>query len=138
MSEAAELPVEVRRLLGGPVDSLEKMELLRLCWRDPLKVWTVTDASARLRLPPELLGTACLELVAAGLLTATIDGYAFVDAGPDAPAATLCRIYDADPLLVLREMSALAMDRIRNSAARAFSDAFRIRRRDPGRGGSDA
>jgi hypothetical protein len=50
----------------------------------------------------------------------------------------LCRLYDEDRLAVLKEMTALAMDRIRNSAARAFSEAFRIRRRDPGKGGSDA
>jgi hypothetical protein len=139
MSDPTELPGEVRRLLAGPVDSLEKMEVLRLCWEDPAKVWTIADARDRLRLPVDLVMTACNDLTDAGFLAGVGQGYRFAPTGPDAAAsAQLCRLYDGDRLLVIREMTALAMDRIRNSAARAFSDAFRIRRRDPGKGGSDA
>ena len=137
MSDESELPGELRLLLGGPVDSLEKMEVLCLCWRETAQAWTVTAAGERLRLPHELVATACEQLAQAGLLAAAVDGYRLA-AGDQPALISLCRVYDADRLLVLREMTALAMDRIRNSAARAFADAFRIRRRDPGKGGSDA
>ena len=95
-------------------------------------------ASERLRLPFDLVVTASDELIGAGLLAADADRVRFAPTTEPAAVVALCRTYDADRLLVLREMTALAMDRIRNSAARAFSDAFRIRRRDGGRGGSDA
>lgn len=140
MDEPPEIPAEVRELLDGPVDTVEKIEVLFLAWREPTTVWTVAATAARLRLPADAVATALAELDHGRLLVGDGPGYRYAPAAEPVRAAVtaLCTMYDADRLLMLREMTALAMDRIRSSAARAFSDAFRIRRRDPGRGGTDA
>ena len=140
MTTPVELPNDVRHLLANKVDSLETVEVMFLAWREPATVWTVGTASARLRLPADSVATALSELADARLLAADAVGYRYapVTAADASAVVALCKLYDGDRLLVLREMSALAMERIRSSAARAFSDAFRFRRRDPGKGGSDA
>jgi hypothetical protein len=140
MTTPVELPNDVRHLLANKVDSLEKVEVMFLAWREPGTVWSVATASARLRLPADSVATALSELTDARLLAADSVGYRYAPgtAADAAAVVALCNLYDGDRLLVLREMSALAMERIRSSAARAFSDAFRFRRRDPGKGGSDA
>lgn len=140
MSELSAIPAEVRRLLAGPVDSFEKSEILLLTWQQPEESWTVASVVARIRLSPDGVATALDELVASRLLARDGDVYRFAPVAPaDRSAAIgLCQLYEADRLLVMKEMTALAMDRIRSSAARAFSDAFRFRRRDPGKGGTDA
>ena len=140
MNEPAELPAEVRRLLAGPVDSFEKSEILLLTWQQPDEAWTVSALVAHVRLPADGVTTALDELVASKLLIRTGEVYRFapVAAADRSAAIALCQLYGADRLMVMKEMTALAMGRIRSSAARAFSDAFRFRRRDPGKGGSDA
>jgi hypothetical protein len=140
MNEQPEMPAEVVRLLSSSVDSFEKVEVLFLAWREPTDAWTVEQTAERLRLPAESIGAVLDELRAAGLLAIDGQGYRFAPSRDEdhIAAVALCRLYDADRLAVLKEMTSLAMDRIRSSAARAFSDAFRIRRRDPGKGGSDA
>lgn len=140
MSDPAELPAEVRRLLAGPVDSFEKSEILLLTWQQPDEAWTVASILARIRMSADGVATALDELVASRLLVRTGEVYRFAPVAPAdrSAAVALCQLYAADRLLVMKEMTALAMDRIRSSAARAFSDAFRFRRRDPGKGGSDA
>jgi hypothetical protein len=139
MSDEPEIPADVRQLLAGKVDSVEKVEVMFLTWREPSTTWTVVTAAERLRLPVDSVGTALDELTADGLLKVEGLGYRYGAAGAEHTAvSTLGKIYEGDRLLVLREMTSLAMERIRSSAARAFSDAFRFRRREPGKGGSDA
>lgn len=140
MDESSELPVEVRQLLSGPVDSVEKIEVLFLAWREPQVAWTVPAAAARLRLPADAVATALSELDSGKLLVGDGPGYRYAPGSVELgrASAALCQLYDADRLQVLREMTSLAMERIRSSAARAFSDAFRFRKRDPGGGDNDA
>lgn len=140
MDEPPEITAEVRQLLDGLVDSVEKIEVLFLAWREPDVLWTVATAAARLRLPADAVGGALAELDSGKLLRRDDQGYRYAPSSEaDRAAVTaLCTLYDADRLLVLREITAIAMDRIRSSAARAFSDAFRFRKRDGGGGHNDA
>jgi hypothetical protein len=130
-----EVPDEARELLRTVVDSFEKMEVLALAHREVDVVWTTDLAAQRLRLAAESIGAALDELAAAGMLSRRDGGYVF---GPavalQAAATALCDLYDRDRIVVLNLMTSLAMDRIRSSAAAAFADAFRFRRRDPGKG----
>ncbi|HVV81849.1 MAG TPA: hypothetical protein VHE35_02175 [Kofleriaceae bacterium] len=138
MSEP-EVGEDARRLLGREIDSIEKLELLFLAWSDQARTWTTAAAAERLRLPADAVATAADELASSGMLIRVGETYRLAGAaGPNAASVdALCRLYDADRLLVLKVMTSLAMDRIRSSAARVFADAFRFRK-DPGKGGSDA
>lgn len=140
MSEPIDLPEDVQRLLTTTVDSFEKIEVLLLAWQQPDLAWTVAEAVARIRLPADGIAAAVDELVADRLLLRSGAGYRLAPVADADRAATaaLCELYASDRLRVLKELTALAMDRIRSSAARAFSDAFRFRRRGPGKGGTDA
>jgi hypothetical protein len=140
MDAAAEIPPQVRQLLEESVDSVEKLEVLFLAWREPETAWTVATTSARLRLPADAVATALAELEASRLLATSGAGYRYAPSNETDRAAVsaLCTLYDDDRLLLLREVTSLAMTRIRSSAARAFSDAFRFRKRDPGGGDNDA
>ena len=139
MDDDVEIPAEVRQLIDGPVDSVEKLEVLFLAWREQDTVWTVATTAGRLRLPAESVATALAELDSGKLLAADGPGYRYAPSSEaDRAAVTkLCTLYDADRLLLLREITNLALTRIRSSAARAFSDAFRFRKRDGG-GQNDA
>lgn len=140
MDEPPEIPDDVRMLLAGAVDSVEKIEVLFLAWREPEVAWTVQTAVARLRLPADAVETALTELDSGKLLVGDRGGYRYAPGSVELgrAAAALCTLYDADRLQLLREITMLAMERIRSSAARAFSDAFRFRKRGPGRGDNDA
>lgn len=132
-----DLPEGVRRLLLGPVDAFEKLEVL-------LALHARTDASRAAELATATgvaerqveAATAALE--AAGLVERHGGGWRVRGASPDAPAvAELAAAWAASRPAIMKVMTQRALERIRASAARAFADAFRLRRRDDD-GGEDA
>jgi hypothetical protein len=133
-----EVPPEVHQLLAGPIDSFEKLEILRLACQRPDDVWTAGRLADVVRVPSESVDVAFAELIADQFFVACVDGYRLAPQRPGETSvvATLCRLYENERLLIVRLMTSLAMGRIRNSAARAFSDAFRFRLRGSDQGGN--
>lgn len=130
------VPPEVQALLAGSIDSFEKLEIIFVASRRPEEAWTVERLAALVRLPGDGVSVTFDELIADRFFVAGVDGYRLAPEhqGERAAVTMLCRLYDSERLLVVRFMTALAMDRIRASAARTFADAFRFRRA-PGKGG---
>jgi hypothetical protein len=128
-----EVPEAVRALLTGSVDSIEKLELIALLHRHPVG-WTAITAGEQLRIAPAAASQALEELRLAGVLE--------VEAGtgyrcrPDEACRTLVELYENDRIAIMTLMAAIALDRIRTSAAHTFADAFRVRGKK--KGGPDA
>ena len=128
--DPTELPPAARRLLLGPVDSFEKLEMV-LALRDASGSAVAVDAlAARAGLPVARIDAPLAELAAAGLAERLADGAWRL--APTADAAGLQDLADTWATrrpAVLKAMTARAVERIRASAARAFAEAFRLRRR---------
>lgn len=137
--QPSEVPPEVHALLAGPLDSFEKLEIIFVAFKRPDETWTVERMSELVRLPGDSVSVAFEELISDQFFVAGVDGYRLAPEHLEerAPVTRLCRLYDNERLLVVRVMTSLAMGRIRTSAARAFSDAFRFRRRTPEKGGKN-
>lgn len=137
-----DLPGEVRALLEERVKGLEHLELLLLMCREAGRSWSASEAAAKLSVSMDQLQDALTDLHASQLVMPTADSRGSFRFHPSTPAlrATcieLLRLYDADRFAIVLAMGQLAMERVRRSAARAFADAFRIRK-PPGGGDSDA
>jgi hypothetical protein len=135
----AEIPDTVRRLLIERVDGFEALELLlRLC-REPDRRWTVADAQAALGMADMPVHAAFESLLAEDLIGRDDATYWFEPPTPEVRVAceALVRLYDEDRFRIVALMGQLAFERIHHATARAFADAFRIRKA-PKRGGDDA
>jgi hypothetical protein len=127
------LPDEVRALLTEHVSSFERLEVLLLL-ESRREHWTMDEIAGELRLSVTLIAPACDSLVVGRLLFRETTGeLRFAPAQELVPVCELLqRRYREDPLAVVRVISDLALERLRSSAARAFADAFRIRKPDGG------
>jgi hypothetical protein len=132
------IPEDIRRVLRDAVASLEGLEVLLLLRKDRTRAWPLDEIAMRLSIPESSIEPALVEPVRYGLLA-----HVRSPAGETwqfAPQTTeldtlvdrLASIYDDRRLEVMRLLSAHAMERIRNSAARAFADAFVIGRKKDG------
>jgi hypothetical protein len=119
------LPREVRKLFESGVNSIEKIEALRCLRRSGGSV-TRTELMRTLRLEREATDALVGELEVAGLVElASERGHLrLITNGADAAYDDLIRLYDEDRLLVVSALSALAVERIRTMAARAFGEAL--------------
>jgi hypothetical protein len=121
---------QLRRLLEAPLDTFEKLEICMVLWTATARTQSPRELAARIQLPLDLVERALEDLVAAkyvelagGLARLTVPA-ALV---PDVQA--LVELYATDRILIVRTLSELAMDRVRGMAARAFADAFLIRKK---------
>jgi DNA-binding IclR family transcriptional regulator len=132
------IPEDIGRLLRDGVASLEGLELLLLLRKERNRAWAVDEIARRLSIPQSSVEPALIEPVQYGLLTREGSGgsecwrYAPRTTEMDAMVERLAGLYDDRRLEVMRMLSAHAMERIRNSAARAFADAFVIGRKKDG------
>jgi DNA-binding IclR family transcriptional regulator len=132
------IPDDIGRLLRDGVASLEGLEVLLLLRRERTRAWPLDEIARRLSIPPSSIEPALADPVRYGLLGHERSGgsecwrFAPRTAGLDALVDRLASIYDDRRLEVMRLLSAHAMERIRNSAARAFADAFVIGRKKDG------
>lgn len=129
LDEPGDLPAGARRLLLGPVDSFEKLEVVLALREAAGASMTVAALATRACVPVEQIGPVVSELAEVGLLERLADGTWRVGASADmegldelAAAWVRCRA------AVLKAMTGRAVRRIRASAAQAFADAFRLRR----------
>jgi DNA-binding transcriptional ArsR family regulator len=122
-----DLPDGARRLLAGPVDSFEKLEVV-LALREAGGPLALDALVARAGVPVGDIERALGELAAAGLVEKRRDGTWRV-CGDSQALADLAVAWGTRRLAVLQAMTGRAVGRIRASAARVFADAFRLRRR---------
>jgi DNA-binding GntR family transcriptional regulator len=130
-----EIPTAVRRLLQEYVESFEKLDILLLLLRTggPLPASEIAD---RLKLGIGEVRESLSEL-AADRLIARLDAdhwsYRPADDESRRTVASLAKVFEEDPIRVVRWMSANSIERVRNSAAAAFANAllFKRKKREP-------
>jgi hypothetical protein len=123
MSEA------VRALLADYVDGFQELELL-VVLAERGGTAPLAELAGQARSTPEELATALQRLRAAGLVAADGPGGAPRIAVDDPRLPELVALYRRDPVIVLRMLNSLAIERVRLGATRAFADAFLIRRKN--------
>ncbi len=121
---AARIPAAARRLLDGPIDSLEKLEILAALRRRPLGLAGLVE---QLRLPLGVVKQSVSELVDRGLLRRRTDDV--IELVADPRVEELLALYEADRLSVITTISRLSIERIRGMTARAFANAFVLRKK---------
>ena len=132
------IPEELVRLLQDRVASLEQLETLLLLRRTRDRAWDLPDVAQRLSMPESSIEPCLVELTQHGMLASQGAGIAttwqYDPASPELAALIdrLASVYDERRLEVMRMLSAQAMERIRDSAAKAFDDAFVIGRKKDG------
>jgi hypothetical protein len=133
------LPQDVQDLLRGHVESYEHLAILLLVYCEPMRRWSEPELSERLRIPPQLAADAVSGLLAAGLLSADLKEdpprYRYAASGAtDGAIGRLALEYTQDPTRVVRLLNAIAIERVRTSAVRAFADSFVLKKKDRDRG----
>jgi len=132
------IPEDIGRLLADGVASLEGLEVLLLLRKERVRAWPLDEIARRLSIPQSSIEPALEEPVRYGLIeherSSAGEIWRFAPRTPelDALVDRLASIYEDRRLEVMRLLSAHAMERIRNSAARAFADAFVIGRKKDG------
>ena len=133
-----ELPDRVHRLLLGPIDSFEKLEIVIALHARGDKPLTLDALESRVGAPVGVLAMALDELIAAGIVERRSDGASLIAPGCDRTALDeLAASWSSSRTAVLEVMTARAVQRIRASAARAFADAFALRRGSTSDDGDD-
>jgi hypothetical protein len=140
VSNADDLPEDVRALLHEHIESYEQLEVLLLLRRERYEQWTVAGLVARLHTRAELIASALEGLKTSGLVAATGAAsephfaYRPASSGIDAAAGRLEREYAERPIRIIQLMSANAIDRVRTAALHTFADAFVLKKKDTDRG----
>jgi hypothetical protein len=133
LSDRASEPL--RLFARDHISSFEQLRALLWLAREAERVWAPREIAAALGLPMELAAGALEELAEASeLVTKTPRpsgaGYAFTppSATTRALVAELARVYDEQPLAIIRMMNENALERVRSTAARRLAEAFRLDR----------
>ena len=127
----------VRELLLGPVDSFEKLEVLVALHGAAGVPMSLAMLSAQAHLTAEQSEAAAVGLEADGLVHQTARDVWCLRVDAAERIGELAAAWNTRRAEVLKAMTDRALGRIRSSAARAFADAFRLRRRKPDGGGDD-
>jgi hypothetical protein len=134
--QSPELSQEAQAFLRDHVQSYEELEVLLLCARHPETGWTVDEITERLNLPSASLEEALENLHARRILDRRdeegrrVFRYSPASAAEGRTIESLAQAYEGDRLEIMRLMNANAVERVRNSAIRAFADAFLLRKNE--------
>jgi hypothetical protein len=127
------LSTDVENLLRAHVASYEHLAVLLQVFREPQKQWSIQELSATLRFTSKIVESALTDLCRAALVLPDETEHSFRYAATgnmDATVAILAREYADNPVGIVKLLSDGAIQRLRTSALRAFSDAFVIVKRD--------
>ncbi len=129
---AGELSPALQQFLWEQIEGYGQLEVLLLLQRDPTKAWTTESASAVLKLPSTEVEEALASLLKRGMIERMAGDppqsrYAAVEPHLRIMIPELAQAWQDNRLEVLATMNAQAMMRMRNSALRTFSEAFRLR-----------
>jgi hypothetical protein len=119
------------------VDSFEKLEVLLALHGAAGTPLPLTALAARAHVTPEQADAAAAGLEVNGLIERTAANTWRVRVDASERIAELAAAWNTRRVDVLRMITDSALGRIRSSAARAFADAFRLRRRKPHGGEGD-
>ena len=135
------LPEEVRALLRERVESYEELEILLALERLRGTGRTADELSTAVHVQVPLIERALRSLEAHGLIERRIEPvagdarkpeprYRYAPAGPELDRAVqaLAKAYTEQPIPIIKLMSENAIQRMRTGAARAFADAFILRK----------
>lgn len=122
------IPDDVQTLLRDCIESFEQLEILLLLLKRPGETWA-PDAVAtaiKLSLSEDAAAEALAHLRRWNLIEGEARGrYRYNPANRlDATIRALATVYEDERLEVMRLMNQNAIERVRTSALRAFSDAF--------------
>jgi hypothetical protein len=136
-----EIPEPVRRLLLERVTDFEELEVLLHFLRHPDARSTVRDVADEVRLSRDVVARSVAALCARELLARLDDGSAYQYRPGTPELASSCealrQLHNEDRFAIVKLMGRLAIERLRQSAPKAFANAFRIRK-PPSGGDSDA
>lgn len=138
------MPELVQKLLRERVGGFEELELLLRLARDPERAWTVDEAEAALGMPADALADAFQALMDKAVIAPHGQEprrFRFQPESLEVRAAceALIRHHDQDRFSVVVLLGQIAFERIDRVTARAFADAFVLRKgRKGGTGGDDA
>jgi DNA-binding GntR family transcriptional regulator len=120
----------VRTLLVTKLDSYEKLEIMRVL-REPGRTMSRSELEAACRLSADTVDDALASLERSKLVEHDPVNHTIRvgAAGADPCFATLMQTYDEDRAAVLAVLSSAVMQRLRGMAARAFAEAFVIRKK---------
>ena len=125
-----ELPEDVRDFLYENVESYEQLAILLLLHTHSNKQLDLGTVTRDTRLPMELAAQALDELCAKGLAKRSGAGDSFVlDVGKSETVARLAALYETQPLEIMSAMNANAIQRLRSSMMKSFSNAFIVSRK---------
>ena len=118
------------RLLEVMLDSFEKIEIAIALYRAEAHAMPVRELGETLQVSSHAVERGLDELAHAGAVHVD-GGLARLTLRPqEIPAMDeIAALYDEDRLLVIRTLTEIAMNKMRGMAARAFADAFQIRRK---------
>lgn len=125
-----ELEDGIRTLLETQLDSFDKLEIVRAL-RAAGQSMSAEALESACRCPPHAVRDALADLER-GTIIEHADARRLVRLGASSKHPNfeaLMQLYESDPSRVMSVLSSLAMERIRTMAARAFADAFLIRRK---------
>ncbi len=121
------LPEDVHRFLHQNIDSVEQLEVLLLLWRSPQRGWTSDDVATAVYSHPSSVVRRLAMLLGQGLLREQEPGcyqYAPRTADLHDTVTRLEHMYRERRVAVITLIASKPIENVR-----AFSDAFRIRRK---------
>ena len=121
------LPEDVHQFLHQNIDSVEQLEVLLLLWRAPERGWTSDDVATAVYSHPSSVVRRLAMLLGQGMLREREPGcyqYAPRTAELHNTVTRLDHIYRERRVAVITLIASKPIDNVR-----AFSDAFRIRRK---------
>ena len=122
------IPEQVRRFLLQCIDSVEQLEVLLLLHGSPSAAWSPAAVATTLYSTPDSIAQRLAGLHARGLLATTEPAsyrYQPRTADLDAAVSLLAETYRQRRVAVITVIASKPMENVR-----AFSDAFRLRKKD--------
>ncbi len=121
------IPEEVRRFVLQCIDSVEQLEVLLLLQGSPGVVWSPEAVATNLYSNPASIARRLTGLHAQGLLAADATSYRYLPKTPEleATVSLLAETYRERRVAVITVIASKPMENVR-----AFSDAFRLRKKD--------
>jgi hypothetical protein len=124
------IPDDVDRFLARHVDTIEQLEVLLLLHRCPATDWTAESVASALYIQPASAARRLAALAGFGLLASKAESaptYRYAPRTPelDATVGRLADTYRERRVAVITAIASRPMENVR-----AFSDAFRFRKKD--------
>jgi hypothetical protein len=122
----------IDELVANRVDSFEKLEIIIALHRATRSTMSIADLVGDLKLARDIVLQAVTDLREASLVDVSAGGDVQLlppTSEDRAAVAELVRLYETDRLAIIKKLSEVALNRIRNMASRAFADAFVLRKK---------